>query len=182
MDEKGCRLTLHHQQNVIAKKGAKRVHLVAPEHAENVTIVACGNAMGHVIPPMILFKGRRMKPTFSDKLPPGSEVRMTTKGSMTTEVFVKWLEHFSKFMSAPPVILIFDGVSSHLDISIFDKVAELGMHLCLPSNTTHELHPMDKAVFKAFENYWDQELLHLGKINDHKQHIQWFQSDWNFPV
>ncbi|XP_044262782.1 uncharacterized protein LOC123010147 [Tribolium madens] len=68
MDEKGCRLTLHHQQKVIAKKGAKRVHLVSQEHAENVTIVACGNAMGHVIPPMILFKGQRMKPTFSDGL------------------------------------------------------------------------------------------------------------------
>lgn len=25
MDEKGCRLTIHHQQTVLAKKGAKRV-------------------------------------------------------------------------------------------------------------------------------------------------------------
>ncbi|GLV40062.1 hypothetical protein CBL_02947 [Carabus blaptoides fortunei] len=106
-----------------------------------------------------------MKPTFADRLPPGSEVRMTTNGSMTTEVFVKWLEHFSKFMSAPPVILIFDGDSSHLDISIVDKAEELGIHLlCLPSNTTHELQPMDKAVFKAFENYWDQELLQATGI------------------
>ena len=29
MDEKGCRLTLQHQQQVMAQKGAKRVHLVA---------------------------------------------------------------------------------------------------------------------------------------------------------
>ena len=29
MDEKGCRLTLHHQQQVMAQRGAKRVHLVA---------------------------------------------------------------------------------------------------------------------------------------------------------
>ena len=29
MDEKGVRLTLHHQQTVLAKKGAKRVHLIS---------------------------------------------------------------------------------------------------------------------------------------------------------
>jgi len=61
MDEKGCQLSLHHQQKVLAKKGSKRVHLVAPEHGENVTIVACGSASGIVIPPMIIFKGQRKK-------------------------------------------------------------------------------------------------------------------------
>ncbi|KAG5874075.1 hypothetical protein JTB14_033424 [Gonioctena quinquepunctata] len=33
MDEKGCRLTIHHQQTVLALEGSKRVHLVAPKHA-----------------------------------------------------------------------------------------------------------------------------------------------------
>ena len=60
--EKRCRLTLHHQQNVLAEKGSKRVHMVASEHAENVTIVACVNAVGWSIPPMIIFKGKRGKP------------------------------------------------------------------------------------------------------------------------
>lgn len=72
MDEKGCRLTIHKQQSVLAKRGAKRVHLVAPEHGENVTIVACGNALGQAIPPMIIFKGQRCKPEWGDHLPPGS--------------------------------------------------------------------------------------------------------------
>ncbi|KAI4455501.1 hypothetical protein MML48_9g00007999 [Holotrichia oblita] len=49
VDEKGCRLTLHHQQTVLAQKGAKRVYLVAPEHGENVSIVACANASGVAI-------------------------------------------------------------------------------------------------------------------------------------
>ena len=61
MDEKGCRLTIHHQQNVLARRGAKRVHFIAPEQAQNVTIVSCCNALGHSIPPMVLFKGKRMK-------------------------------------------------------------------------------------------------------------------------
>ena len=58
MDEKGCRLTLHHQQQVMAQKGAKRVYLVAPEHAENVTLVVCANAVGCAVPPMVIFKAK----------------------------------------------------------------------------------------------------------------------------
>ncbi|GJQ72795.1 hypothetical protein Trydic_g1445 [Trypoxylus dichotomus] len=45
------RLTLHHQQTVLAAKGAKRVHLVCKEDAENATIVSCANAVGHAILP-----------------------------------------------------------------------------------------------------------------------------------
>ncbi|KAI4464013.1 hypothetical protein MML48_4g00010929 [Holotrichia oblita] len=158
MDEKGCRLTLHHQQTVIAKKGNKRVHLVAPEHAENCTIVACANALGNSIPPMILFKGQRLKPTFGNGLPPGSRVAMSPKGSMTTSLFIEWLSHFSSFIQ-PPVLLIFDGAASHLDLIIVDTAERLGIHLlCLPSNTAHALQPLDKSFFRAFEHHWDEEI------------------------
>jgi hypothetical protein len=62
MDDKGCRLTIHHQQTVLARKGAKIVNLIAPEHGENFTTVSCDNASGQTIPPIILFKGKRLKP------------------------------------------------------------------------------------------------------------------------
>ncbi|CAB3220890.1 unnamed protein product [Arctia plantaginis] len=55
MDEKGCRITVHKQHTVLAEKGSKRVHLIAPEHAENVTIAMCVNAI--VNPDRTLKKG-----------------------------------------------------------------------------------------------------------------------------
>lgn len=58
IDEKGCQLKLHKMPQVLAERGAKRIHLEAPEHAENVTVVSCGNALGQVIPPMLLLKGK----------------------------------------------------------------------------------------------------------------------------
>lgn len=160
MDEKGCQLKLHHQQSVLALKGSKRVHLVSQEHGENVTIVACVNALGNCIPPMILFKGCRQKPTYSDNMPVGTKVCMSPKGSMTTSLFCEWLEHFSKYKPAGKVLLIFDGAKCHLDISIANKAETLDIELlCLPSNTTHELQPLDKAVFRSYEHFWDDELL-----------------------
>ena len=171
IDEKGCRLTLHHQQQVMAQKGAKRVHLVAPEHAENVTLVVCANAAGCAVPPMVIFKGKRSKPEYSDSLPPNTLVCMSDKGSMTTELFIKWLEHFSKFKPmAAKVLLIFDGASSHLHPGILDAATASNVTLfCLPSNTTHELQPMDKSVFRSFEHYWNVEVLKYWRT--HPDHV-----------
>ncbi|CAH1987808.1 unnamed protein product [Acanthoscelides obtectus] len=39
---------------------------------------------------------------------------------------------------------------------------------CLPSNTSHELQPMDKSVFRSFETFWDQEALHFLTTNPGK--------------
>lgn len=166
IDEKGCRLTLHHNQLVLAEKGSRRVHLVSNEHAENCTVVACVSALGHAVPPMILFKGSRLKEVFKEHLPPGSTVAMTEKGSMTRETFVQWLRHFSKFKPAGRVLLILDGASCHLDLAVVDTANQFDISLyCLPSNTTHEFQPLDKAVFRAFEHYWDNELLRYWNDN-----------------
>ncbi|XP_050505987.1 uncharacterized protein LOC126884181 [Diabrotica virgifera virgifera] len=166
IDEKGCRLTIHKQQIVFARKGAKRVHLTAPEHGENVSIVGCGNALGQAIPPFVLFKGQRFKPEWSDHLPPGSKAIVTNKGSMTCEAFISWLDHFSSFKNPGPTLLIFDGAKCHLDISIVEAANRMDITLfCLPSNTSHELQPMDKSVFKSFETFWDQEVLQFLTTN-----------------
>lgn len=160
MDEKGCRLTIHHQQSVLAKKGAKRVHLQSSEHAESVTIAGCVNALGTAIPPMIIFKGKRLKPELCDNLPQGSLVEKSAKGYMTNELFKIFVKHLSRYKSQGPCLLIFDGAACHLDLSIVDISDSLGINLyCLPSNTTHELQPLDKAVYRSFEHHWDAELL-----------------------
>lgn len=159
-DEKGCRLTLHHQQQVLAAKGTKRVHFIAQEHAENVTIAMCVNATGNSVPPMIIFKGKRLRPEFCDNLPAGSVVRMAPKGCMTTELFVDFIDHLGQYKSPGKCLLIFDGASSHLDARIVDAADNHNIVLyCLPSNTTHELQPLDKSVNRSYEHYWDEEVL-----------------------
>lgn len=170
IDEKGCQLKLHKAPEVLAERGIKRVHLMAPEHAENVTIVSCGNALGQVIPPMLLFKGKRMKAEWLDSLPPGSVAQMTPKGSMNIEAFVNWMHHFAKFKVSGACLLIFDGAKCHLDDSIVDVAQKYDIKLmCLPSNTTHELQPMDKAVFRSFEYYWDEEVLKYWSLHEDRR-------------
>ena len=125
-----------------------------------MTLVVCASAVGSVIPPMVIFKGKRSKPEYNDNLPPNTVVCMSDKGSMTTTLFIKWVEHFSKFKPSGTVLLIFDGASSHLHPEIVEvATANDIILLCLPSNTTHELQPLDKSIFRSFEHYWDTEVL-----------------------
>lgn len=140
MDEKGCRLTMHKQPTVIAKKGAKRVHIQVSEHGENVTIVGCANAVGNPIPPKVIFKGDRRNPENEKKLPLGSIVKMARKGSMTSDLFIDFLRHFAKHKTAGNCLLIFNRAKCHLDFRIAEEADRLGITLyCLPSNTTCEL-------------------------------------------
>jgi len=160
----------HHQQKVFAQKGTKRIHLVAPEHGENVTIVPCGSAAGNVVPLMVIFKGKTRKSALANDLPPGSSVQMTEKRCMTTDVFIQWIQHFAKNKPNGDVLLISDGAASHLDLSILEEADKHQIHLfCLASNTTHELQLMDKCLFRAFEHYWDAEVLKFWHMHPDRQ-------------
>ncbi|CAK1582436.1 unnamed protein product [Parnassius mnemosyne] len=166
MDEKGCRITVHKQNTVLAEKGSKRVHLIAPEHAENVTIAMCVNAIGTAIPPMILFKGKRQRPDLCENLPAGTLVRMAPKGSMTADLFLEFIKHLAKYKVAGKCLLIFDGAKCHLSIEVLDEADKNNIVLyCLPSNTTHELQPLDKSVNKSYEHHWDEAVLNFLYTN-----------------
>ena len=76
------------------------------------------------------------------------------------------MEHFSKFKPSGTVLLIFDGASSHLHLGIVEvATANDIILLCLPSNTTHELQPLDKSIFRSFEHYWDTEVLKYWRMH-----------------
>nr|CAD7573718.1 unnamed protein product [Timema californicum] len=77
---------------------------------KTLQVVTCGNAMGQFVPPMILFKGQRLKPEWEENLPPGSNAVITFKGSMTCETFSQWIDHFSKYKATGDrALLIFDA-------------------------------------------------------------------------
>lgn len=99
MDEKGIRLCLHKSPSVITEKGTRNVHFRGKEHGESLTVVGCGNAIGSVVPPMVIYKGVRKNDDWNLDLPPGSTIEMSPRGSMTSVLFTKWMHHFAKYKS-----------------------------------------------------------------------------------
>ncbi|KAG5891239.1 hypothetical protein JTB14_004354 [Gonioctena quinquepunctata] len=84
---------------------------------------------------------------------------MAPKGSMTTELFIEFVRHLTRYKGPDAILLVFDGAACHLDYDIVEAADEHNIKLfCLPSNTTHELQPLDKSMYRLFESHWDQEL------------------------
>lgn len=62
-------------------------------------------------------------------------------------------------------MLILDGAKCHIDFAIADEAEKLDIVLlCLPSNTTHELQPFDKCVYRAVEYAWDDEVSEFWEL------------------
>lgn len=120
--------------------------------------MACCNAEGAFLPPVLIMKGKRQKAVFSDGLPPGSKIYMNEKSSyVNSQLFLRWLkEHFLPRKSPGKVILLLDGHTSHstaLDMLKFADVNDIIL-LCLPSHTTQALQPLDRTFFKPLKDYF----------------------------
>ncbi|KAJ8882852.1 hypothetical protein PR048_014666 [Dryococelus australis] len=138
-----CTIESAQVTKVLAERLPKRVPNSAPKNVESETVVAFANSLGQAIPPVVLFMGKRCKLEYVDKLPQGSNVFMTAKGSMASSTLK---------------VLLMDS-TSHLDDNSSACTDEYDITLlCLPNNCTHEHQPMDKAIFRSFEYQWDNEL------------------------
>jgi len=70
------------------------------------------NGAGNYVPPMIIFKRRRMNQLLLRGNPPGTVGEVSVNGWVTSDLFVQWLEHFIAFVKptkAHKVILLVDG-------------------------------------------------------------------------
>ncbi|KAJ8957157.1 hypothetical protein NQ318_007717 [Aromia moschata] len=151
IDEKGCRLCLHHQQKVLTEKGTRRVHIVRNEHGEYITICTWDSS---AVPPMILFKGKRMKPERKDVLPTWSRALMTQKGSATVVTFGACIEHFSTLMVAGPCLFIFQlsKVSFYKISTILLWTQPQNLILCC----TPSLVTITKKTIGLYFQKWDK--------------------------
>ncbi|KAJ8866680.1 hypothetical protein PR048_032541 [Dryococelus australis] len=161
MNESGIQLT-NKPGKLVTTKGAKDVHVLTPhERGENVTVIACCDAEGAFLPPVLLMKGVNRKNEFSDGLPHGSEVYTNPKSSFkTADLFLKWFEkHFLPRKSPGKNILILDGHTSHYNAFEMLNLAEKNrmITLCLPSRTTQALQLLDCSFFGPFKGYYNNE-------------------------
>lgn len=158
LEEKCCPLTLQHQIQILNKG----IDAASPDLAEKVSITFASNAIGNVIPPMVFFKGKKVKQDWLDNAPARSELITCPSGIITSKIFSYWIDHFVKFKVAGSVLLIFDSITFPVDYSIIQmaKKRDITM-LCLPNVSTKELQPMHKGVYKSFEDHWDAEVLQL---------------------
>lgn len=185
MDETGMPLD-HKPKKVVALKGAKKVHCRTSGNKSQVTVLACANAAGSILPPMVIFDGKRLNPEYTKGEVPNTLYGLSDKGWTDQELFKHWMTDLflPNIPPARPVMLLLDGHSSHYEPHTIRLAAQEGVViLCLPPHTTHVSQPLDVSFFAPLKMYWS-EACHLfmqenpGRVVTKYQFSSLFSTAW----
>jgi len=164
MDETSLSTVQDGQSKIISKRGKRRIGaMTSNERGESVTCVVCTSAAGWFIPPMLIYKRKRMKAELTNGAPPGTVFCTQEKGWMSNEGFVDWLKHFIytvKPSKDAKVVLILDGHVTHAkNLAAVQLARDSGVRMIsLPPHTTHRLQPLDVSFFGPLGRYYDEAM------------------------
>ena len=161
VDESGI-TTVQKPGNVIGRRGKKQVgSLTSGERGFTTTVVCSMNAVGDYIPPMMIYKRKRLHQNMLIGAAPGTVFERSDSGWMTRELFLSWIKHFQghvHWSPEKPGLLILDGHYSHTrNLEAIDFARENGIILIsLPPHTTHRLQPLDRTFYKSLMVNYDR--------------------------
>ena len=157
-DETGITV-VHSPGRVLTEMGRKKVWSVTSgERGKTHTVVTCVSAAGLLIPPMMIYPRVCLAEGLKAGAYPGTLFACSKSGWITQELFLEWFRFFvASIPPTRPVLLIFDGHSSHISLDLIQLAQEHDIHLlCLPSHTSHLLQPLDVGVFKALKSAFNK--------------------------
>jgi len=161
VDEKG--LSTRHKPPSVVTSGYVKPQAVTSGTRTLTTVIGCGNALGHCVPPFFVFPGVRMRSELLEGKSPGANVTCTESGWSNSEVCKTYLEdHLLKYLPerspSSPVIVLYDGHQSHTNLGIIDWAKSQNIILfILPAHTSHVLQPLDVGCFGPFERIYNSE-------------------------
>jgi hypothetical protein len=171
---------------VLVQKGTRSVHSIIPDSKEWITVLSSINAVGETISNFYIFMGMRRKRDYIAKCEANATMAMQSHAWMDAFLFNKWMDHFIEAMKKKggmsPIqrhLMILDGHNSHVTLDVILKANDASLDMVtLPSHTSHEMQPLDVAVFKpfktAFRAYRDVwSMTHKGQKTMKEDLAQW---------
>ena len=92
MDETGLSLS-HKPPTIIARKGSKTVHSKVSTSRELITVIACGNADGTILPPHVIIPGKTKRSLNSydlENAPAGTNISVSDSGWTKAGIGFLW--------------------------------------------------------------------------------------------
>ena len=159
MDETGMPLEPR-PPKVITKRGQKKVRYQTSGQKQQMTVIGCGSATGHVIPPFVVFAAKNLNHLWMKNEVPGTRFAVSDNGWVDHELFSSFLtKHFmDNAVSFRPLLLLLDGHSTHFEPKSLELARKNKIIVfCLPPHTTHVCQPLDCSFFKPLKEYWRDE-------------------------
>ena len=152
MDETG--VSLDHKTPKVLGLAKEKSHFVSAGRSPTTTMISCVNASGHTLPPYLICKGKIVTPDMRRGADPGTVFASSANGWSNSIIFKDWfLNHFCRHAdTSKPVILFYDGHTTHYSSCIIRAARERGVHLfVLPPHSSHLLQPLDVCGFGHFK-------------------------------
>ncbi|CAL4074705.1 unnamed protein product [Meganyctiphanes norvegica] len=146
---------------IIVSRGGNAQVVAPTEGKTNFSVLMCGNAAGKYEPPYVIYKGSDTSIVCGWLLngPKDASYNTSQSGWMDKTKFHAWIKVFDesiiKKKIQKPVIVIMDGHSSHLDLTVVEEAKSCDIMLVkLPPNSTHILQVLDVSVFGPAKKNW----------------------------
>lgn len=142
---------------VVTLKGTKHATSVTTGDKAQITVLVCCSSSGYVIPPLVVFDRKTLKPEMTVGEVPGTMYGLSKNGWMDAELFELWFKHHFLAHAPPtrPILLIMVGHSTHFQPSVVRMAAKEEVILfCLPPHLTHLTQPLDKGCFGPLKVAW----------------------------
>lgn len=170
MDETGFSTVPTKIGRVVLRKGSKHVGAAAAqERGTLVTMAACINAAGTVLPPFWVFPRQKMRSIFLEHATEGSAGAANGSGWMKQPEFLLFMRHFIRYTGASvlrPQLLIVDNHESHLSVDAIDLARESGITmLSFPPHCSHKMQPLDVSVFGPLKACYKKQCAAWTKNN-----------------
>ena len=122
-----------------------------------MTVCVAVNAIGSVMPPMLIFPRKKFRDHFIAQGPVGCVGAGNASGWMDRDTFYATMEHFVKVAKPSkdrPVLLLLDNHDSHLSVRVLEYAKANGVvMLSFPPHCSHKLQPLDCSIFGPLKNY-----------------------------
>ena len=135
----------------VNEKGAKSVLVrTTGNEKRHFTVVLAVSANGDVLPPMVIFKGKR---DLKFEFPKDWVVTVQEKGWMDGELMLRWInEIYLKYTKKDRSMLVLDSFRGHLTDKV-KKAFRKGntVMAVIPGGCTSKLQPLDVSINKPFK-------------------------------
>ncbi|XP_004206228.2 uncharacterized protein LOC101240192 [Hydra vulgaris] len=153
IDDTGMQLE-HKPRHVVAREGSKYIQSRTSGNKETITVICCINAVGQVIPPHIIGKGKIVRTFYgfdTENAPSGATWNVSEKGWTKRGIAELWFE--KKFLQIlaqqKPQILILDVHDSHNFVEMIELAIVNQIEIVeLPALSSNCFQPCDRTVFK----------------------------------
>ena len=166
MDETGFQMGVASTAKVICGSETRDSHAksIQPGNREWITIIITINASGSILPPQIIFAGKKHQSQWFSAIPGNYRISMSDNGWTNDGLGFEWLQEiFEKYTSSQAAgqycLLILDGHSSHATASFDHFCMERRIiPLYMPSHSSHLLQPLDISCFALLKQYYGQKI------------------------